>query len=176
MEVAGPALRGENVIVCLPTGCGKTRVAVYITKKHLDGRKAEGRPSKVVVLVNKVLQHSGGVALAYYVNLLFFFFAFLRTERKHSVFQSDSSCGSARPQITQSRVLDFFFLFPLFRLVGLACDSICVRGGEIPLRRVQNRAGVVLCQRNRSQRTFPPLSTMTARSAARRREQTTDFF
>lgn len=74
MEVAGPALQGENVIVCLPTGCGKTRVAVYITKKHLDGRKAEGRPSKVVVLVNKVLQHSGGVALAYYVNLLFFFF------------------------------------------------------------------------------------------------------
>lgn len=56
MEVARPALEGENVIICLPTGSGKTRVAVYITRKHLDGRRAEGQPGKVVVLVNKVLQ------------------------------------------------------------------------------------------------------------------------
>lgn len=56
MEVARPALEGENVIICLPTGSGKTRVAVYITTKHLDGRRAEGQSGKVVVLVNKVLQ------------------------------------------------------------------------------------------------------------------------
>ncbi|XP_034550004.1 interferon-induced helicase C domain-containing protein 1 [Notolabrus celidotus] len=53
-DVAGPALEGENIIICLPTGSGKTRVAVYITKTHLDSRRAEKRPGKVVVLVNKV--------------------------------------------------------------------------------------------------------------------------
>ncbi|XP_068560089.1 interferon-induced helicase C domain-containing protein 1 [Cebidichthys violaceus] len=54
MNVARPALEGKNIIICLPTGSGKTRVAVYITKKHLDDRRAEGRSGKVVVLVNKV--------------------------------------------------------------------------------------------------------------------------
>lgn len=54
MEVAGPALEGKNIIICLPTGSGKTRVAVYITKKHLECRKAEGKSGKVVVLVNKI--------------------------------------------------------------------------------------------------------------------------
>ncbi|XP_035532757.1 interferon-induced helicase C domain-containing protein 1 [Morone saxatilis] len=54
MEVARPALEGKNIIICLPTGSGKTRVAVYITKKHLDGRRAEGKSGKVVVLVNKI--------------------------------------------------------------------------------------------------------------------------
>ncbi|XP_038145666.1 interferon-induced helicase C domain-containing protein 1 [Cyprinodon tularosa] len=54
MEVARPALEGENIIICLPTGSGKTRVAVYITQKHLDSRRAKGEPGKVVVLVNKI--------------------------------------------------------------------------------------------------------------------------
>ncbi|KAM6934329.1 interferon-induced helicase C domain-containing protein 1 [Xenentodon cancila] len=54
MEVATPALEGKNIIICLPTGRGKTRAAVYITKKHLDSRRAEGKSGKVVVLVNKV--------------------------------------------------------------------------------------------------------------------------
>ncbi|KAM7380584.1 hypothetical protein PAMP_003871 [Pampus punctatissimus] len=54
MDVARPALEGKNIIVCLPTGSGKTRVAVYITKKHLDCRRAEGQSGKVVVLVNKI--------------------------------------------------------------------------------------------------------------------------
>ncbi|XP_034430093.1 interferon-induced helicase C domain-containing protein 1 [Hippoglossus hippoglossus] len=54
MDVARPALEGKNIIICLPTGSGKTRVAVYITKEHLDGRRAEGQSGKVVVLVNKI--------------------------------------------------------------------------------------------------------------------------
>uniref|UniRef100_A0A672IMX3 RNA helicase n=1 Tax=Salarias fasciatus TaxID=181472 RepID=A0A672IMX3_SALFA len=54
MDVAKPALEGKNIIICLPTGSGKTRVAVYITKKHLERRRSEGNPGKVVVLVNKV--------------------------------------------------------------------------------------------------------------------------
>uniref|UniRef100_A0A8C6V6A6 RNA helicase n=1 Tax=Neogobius melanostomus TaxID=47308 RepID=A0A8C6V6A6_9GOBI len=53
-EVAKPALEGKNIIICLPTGSGKTRVAVYITKEHLDKRKIQGLPAKVIVLVNKV--------------------------------------------------------------------------------------------------------------------------
>uniref|UniRef100_H3DGF5 RNA helicase n=1 Tax=Tetraodon nigroviridis TaxID=99883 RepID=H3DGF5_TETNG len=54
MEVARPALEGENIIICLPTGRGKTRVAVYVAKKHLESRKAKGKIGKVVVLVNQI--------------------------------------------------------------------------------------------------------------------------
>nr|AYN78121.1 melanoma differentiation-associated protein 5 [Pimephales promelas] len=54
MEVARPALEEKNIIICLPTGSGKTRVAVYITKEHLERKKQMGQPGKVVVLVNKV--------------------------------------------------------------------------------------------------------------------------
>ncbi|XP_040827587.1 interferon-induced helicase C domain-containing protein 1 [Ochotona curzoniae] len=54
MEVAQPALDGKNIIICLPTGSGKTRVAVYIAKNHLDKRKGASGPRKVMVLVNKV--------------------------------------------------------------------------------------------------------------------------
>lgn len=55
MEVAQPALEGKNIIICLPTGSGKTRVAVYITKDHLDKKKQASKPGKVIVLVNKVI-------------------------------------------------------------------------------------------------------------------------
>ncbi|XP_063285747.1 interferon-induced helicase C domain-containing protein 1 [Pelobates fuscus] len=54
MEVAQPALEGKNIIICLPTGSGKTRVAVYITRQHLSRRKAQNLPFKAIVLVNKV--------------------------------------------------------------------------------------------------------------------------
>uniref|UniRef100_A0A674CXM7 RNA helicase n=1 Tax=Salmo trutta TaxID=8032 RepID=A0A674CXM7_SALTR len=49
-EVVQRALRGENVIIWLPTGGGKTRAAVYVAKKHLENNPG----AKVAVLVNKV--------------------------------------------------------------------------------------------------------------------------
>ncbi|KAJ7992343.1 hypothetical protein DPEC_G00277540 [Dallia pectoralis] len=49
-EVVQRAIRGENVIIWLPTGGGKTRAAVYVTKKHLQNKPG----AKVIVLVNKV--------------------------------------------------------------------------------------------------------------------------
>lgn len=49
-EVVQRALQGENIIVCLPTGAGKTRAAVFVVHKHLE--KTHG--AKVVVLVNTV--------------------------------------------------------------------------------------------------------------------------
>ncbi|XP_067397041.1 ATP-dependent RNA helicase DHX58 [Emydura macquarii macquarii] len=49
-EVILPALEGENIIIWLPTGAGKTRAAAYVCKRHLETRQQ----AKVAVLVNKV--------------------------------------------------------------------------------------------------------------------------
>uniref|UniRef100_A0A8C8RJ13 RNA helicase n=1 Tax=Pelusios castaneus TaxID=367368 RepID=A0A8C8RJ13_9SAUR len=49
-EVILPALEGENIIIWLPTGAGKTRAATYVCKRHLETRER----AKVAVLVNKV--------------------------------------------------------------------------------------------------------------------------
>lgn len=49
-EVVQRALQGENIIIWLPTGGGKTRAAVYVAKRHLETRFK----AKVAVLVNKV--------------------------------------------------------------------------------------------------------------------------
>ncbi|XP_059203544.1 ATP-dependent RNA helicase DHX58-like [Centropristis striata] len=49
-EVVERALKGENVIIWMPTGGGKTRAAVYVAKRHLETTPR----AKVVVLVNKV--------------------------------------------------------------------------------------------------------------------------
>uniref|UniRef100_A0AAR2JU10 RNA helicase n=1 Tax=Pygocentrus nattereri TaxID=42514 RepID=A0AAR2JU10_PYGNA len=49
-EVVQVALSGENSIIWLPTGGGKTRAAVYVAKRHLETHPK----AKVAVLVNKV--------------------------------------------------------------------------------------------------------------------------
>lgn len=49
-EVVQRALQGENIIIWLPTGGGKTRAAVYVAKRHLETNPK----AKVVVLVNMV--------------------------------------------------------------------------------------------------------------------------
>ncbi|XP_051894486.1 probable ATP-dependent RNA helicase DHX58 [Pristis pectinata] len=49
-EVVQPALEGKNIIIWLPTGGGKTRAAVFVTRYHLGTRSG----GKVAVLVNKV--------------------------------------------------------------------------------------------------------------------------
>ncbi|KAM6312099.1 ATP-dependent RNA helicase DHX58 [Podargus strigoides] len=49
-EAAAPALRGRNCILWLPTGAGKTRIALHVCQRHLESR----RGGRVAVLVNKV--------------------------------------------------------------------------------------------------------------------------
>ncbi|XP_070779075.1 ATP-dependent RNA helicase DHX58 isoform X2 [Enoplosus armatus] len=49
-EVVERALQRENTIICLPTGGGKTRAAVYVAQRHLETTPK----AKVVVLVNTV--------------------------------------------------------------------------------------------------------------------------
>lgn len=49
-EVVRRPLKGENIIIWLPTGSGKTRAAVYVAKRHLETTAN----AKVVVLVNMV--------------------------------------------------------------------------------------------------------------------------
>ncbi|NXE55482.1 DDX58 helicase, partial [Casuarius casuarius] len=52
-ELAQPAIKGKNTIICAPTGSGKTFVALLICEHHLQNVPA-GRKGKVVFLATKV--------------------------------------------------------------------------------------------------------------------------
>ncbi|XP_063068158.1 interferon-induced helicase C domain-containing protein 1-like isoform X2 [Engraulis encrasicolus] len=58
LAVAQPALEGRNIIVSMPTGSGKTRIAVYVAKQHLDHHRQQGTPGKVMVIVNKAFANT----------------------------------------------------------------------------------------------------------------------
>ncbi|KAI6190559.1 Type III restriction enzyme [Aphelenchoides bicaudatus] len=53
-ELTQFANEGTSVVICAPTGSGKTRVAIDIIEKHLDRRKANGQHSRVVFIVPTV--------------------------------------------------------------------------------------------------------------------------
>ncbi|VDP11750.1 unnamed protein product [Soboliphyme baturini] len=57
-ELAEPALNGQNVIICAPTGSGKTYIAVKIVKDHIQKRKQSGKPFKLFPTTSLVDQQS----------------------------------------------------------------------------------------------------------------------
>ncbi|NP_001157171.1 antiviral innate immune response receptor RIG-I [Salmo salar] len=50
-ELAEPVFQGKNTVICAPTGCGKTVVALAICEHHL---KVKGKGAKVVFMATKV--------------------------------------------------------------------------------------------------------------------------
>ncbi|EHH57326.1 Putative ATP-dependent RNA helicase DDX58 [Macaca fascicularis] len=53
LELALPAKKGKNTIICAPTGCGKTLVAVLICEHHLK-KFPPGQKGKVVFFANQI--------------------------------------------------------------------------------------------------------------------------
>ncbi|XP_041042306.1 probable ATP-dependent RNA helicase DDX58 isoform X2 [Carcharodon carcharias] len=53
IELAEPVLAGDNTIVCAPTGCGKTIVALHISEHHLT-EAPDGEKRKVVFMATTV--------------------------------------------------------------------------------------------------------------------------
>ncbi|NXD85600.1 DDX58 helicase, partial [Halcyon senegalensis] len=53
IELAQPAIKGKNTLICAPTGSGKTFVALLICEHHFQNASL-GQRTKVVFLANKV--------------------------------------------------------------------------------------------------------------------------
>ncbi|XP_075823630.1 antiviral innate immune response receptor RIG-I [Microtus pennsylvanicus] len=53
LELALPAEKGKNTIICAPTGCGKTFVSLLICEHHLK-TSPHGRKGKVVFFANQI--------------------------------------------------------------------------------------------------------------------------
>ncbi|KAL2781640.1 antiviral innate immune response receptor RIG-I isoform 2 [Daubentonia madagascariensis] len=53
LELALPAKKGKNTIICAPTGCGKTFVSLLICEHHLE-KFSQGQKGKVVFFANQI--------------------------------------------------------------------------------------------------------------------------
>lgn len=53
-ELVQTALEGKNCVIIAPTGSGKTEVAIYAAMKHIVERNAQGKASRVALLVPKI--------------------------------------------------------------------------------------------------------------------------
>ncbi|XP_036186505.1 antiviral innate immune response receptor RIG-I isoform X1 [Myotis myotis] len=67
LELARPALEGKNIIICAPTGCGKTFVALLICEHHLQ-KFPRGQKGKIVFFANQlpVYEQQKSVFLKYF--------------------------------------------------------------------------------------------------------------
>ncbi|XP_066113037.1 antiviral innate immune response receptor RIG-I isoform X1 [Saccopteryx bilineata] len=67
LELASPAIKGKNTIICAPTGCGKTFVALLICEHHLQ-KFPQGQKGKVVFFANQlpVYEQQKSVFLKYF--------------------------------------------------------------------------------------------------------------
>lgn len=122
-DVARPALEGKNIIICLPTGRGKTRVAVYITKKHLDNRRAEKQSGKVVVLVNKVLEPKSDISDLQYGFALLWKPTYVLFKSKENIlsFSQFAHVG----QLTTNYIPRGLDISLHFVTIWPACDLLC---------------------------------------------------
>nr|ATW00980.1 DEAD box polypeptide 58 [Desmodus rotundus] len=70
LELASPAINGKNTIICAPTGCGKTFVALLICEHHLK-KFPQGQKGKVVFFANQlpVYEQQKSVFLKYFERL-----------------------------------------------------------------------------------------------------------
>uniref|UniRef100_A0A914ZCM0 Helicase ATP-binding domain-containing protein n=1 Tax=Panagrolaimus superbus TaxID=310955 RepID=A0A914ZCM0_9BILA len=53
-ELVEKALQGENILICAPTGSGKTIAAAYITREHIFELRKNQKIAKIVFVVPSV--------------------------------------------------------------------------------------------------------------------------
>uniref|UniRef100_A0A914ZSV2 RNA helicase n=2 Tax=Parascaris univalens TaxID=6257 RepID=A0A914ZSV2_PARUN len=81
-ELVEAACRGVNTIICAPTGSGKTIVATYIIRSHLQEKKDAGETARVAMLVPTVpLVEQQSLALNRYLRKVFWVEGLCGSER-----------------------------------------------------------------------------------------------